>query len=171
MKLNQYEKSAHSRKSAVTFEPNTFSYVKTCKKKAEVLKCISCEFESTDKNSYLNHIVDNHSTVHICQSCNNRFPSKNKLVEHIIIDHRSIYTNSGEKSQDINKIRCFDCGTMLETKDELMKHNREEHWKQKHCPYFHGEGRQCRFPDRICLNIHWPEEPGDSGPDTGGQGD
>ena len=102
---------------------------KHVRKETEVLKCISCDFESTDENSYLNHIIDTHSTVHICQNCNNRFPSKNKLIEHVKIYHGFIYTNSVEKPQDNNKIKCFDCGTMLETKDELMKHNREQHWK------------------------------------------
>ena len=75
-----------------------------------------------------------------------------------------------EKPQDNNKIKCFDCGTMLETKDELMKHKREQHWKQKNCPYFHGEGRRCRFPNKLCFNIHRQEEQGAQGQTQGARG-
>ena len=47
---------------------------------------------------------------------------------------------------------------MFTTKDELMSHRKVQHWKTKLCPYYHGTGRGCRFPDRVCLNIHRFEE-------------
>ena len=39
-----------------------------------------------------------------------------------------------------------------------MKHKREQHWKQKRCPYWHGNGRGCRFPDSVCFNFHGRED-------------
>ena len=55
-------------------------------------------------------------------------------------------------------IKCYACGTMLADNAELMRHKKQQHWKENKCPYFHAVGRGCRFPDHICFNIHWPQE-------------
>ena len=139
------------------------------RKEQEVLKCTNCdcEYKTTDENSFLNHIVDNHSTLHICQTCNNRFPSKQELVAHIVREHNFKSTNQiaapvaqQNTNQQLgpNQIKCFDCGTMLPSREDLMKHKKDHHWKQKLCPYYHGVGRGCRFPDRVCFNVHMLEE-------------
>ena len=47
---------------------------------------------------------------------------------------------------------------MLADNAELMRHKKQQHWKENKCPYFHAVGRGCRFPDHICFNIHWPQE-------------
>ena len=50
----------------------------------EVLKCTNCEFETKGKYRYFDHIVDNHSTVHIFQKCQNKLLIKKELVAHMI---------------------------------------------------------------------------------------
>ena len=130
-------------------------------KDSQILKCINCEFETTEENIYLNHIVDNHSTVHICQTCDRRFNTKKELLEHMENDHGLNKSKTGDVSQQVeaqNKIKCYSCGTMLANITELMSHKKQKHWKEKKCPYFHAVGRGCRFPDYICFNIHWPQE-------------
>ena len=133
---------------------------KHVQKESEILKCISCEYESKDENENLNYIVDNHSTVHVCQTCDNRFAAKNELITHIRTVHGFTQNNASESfNEDIRKtIKCFNCGTMLESKESLMKHKREQHWKEKKCAFFHGVGNGCRFPGNICFNIHRMEE-------------
>ena len=142
-------------------------------------------FETADENVWLNHIVDTHSTVHQCKTCDKIFKAKEQLVAHIVKDHAfsnqnqsrntahataSVVTpptntsNTTNKTSTTNttstsnKIKCFDCGTMLPTREELIRHKKLQHWKHKFCTYFHGTGRGCRFPDRVCINIHRPEE-------------
>ena len=108
---------------------------KHVQKESEILKCISCEYESKDENENLNHIVDNHSTVHVCQTCDNRFAAKNELITHIRTVHGFTQNNASESfNEDIRKtIKCFNCETMLESKESLLKHKREQHWKEKKC--------------------------------------
>ena len=67
---------------------------KHMRNEAQTIRCTNCEYESNDENSFLNHIVDNHSTIHICQTCNNRFPTKQELIDHAERDHGFKYTNS-----------------------------------------------------------------------------
>ena len=136
----------------------------------EVLKCTNCDYKTTDEVSFLNHVVDNHSNLHICQTCNNRFPSKQELVAHIVREHNFKSTNATivtappisqqNTSQQMgpNQIKCFDCGIMLPSREDLMRHKKQNHWKQKLCPYYHGVGRGCRYPDRVCFNVHRLEE-------------
>ena len=133
---------------------------KHVRKESETLKCTSCEYETKDENDYLNHIVDNHSTVHICQNCDNKFAAKTDLIAHMETDYGLNQNKAPEISHGYNgnTIKCFSCGTMVENKDSLMKHKREQHWKEKMCAYFHGSGNGCRFPGNICFNIHRIEE-------------
>ena len=63
-------------------------------------------------------------------------------------------SQTSQQQQRHHTIKCFDCGFMVTTKDELMQHKKIQHWKQKPCPYFHGSGAGCRFPERVCFNIH-----------------
>ena len=150
---------------------------KHVRKEQEVLKCTNCdcEYKTTDEASFLNHVVDNHSTLHICQTCNNRFPSKQELVAHIVREHNFKTSNTTNvtaetvtaapvsqqnTSQQLgpNQIKCFDCGIMLPSREDLMKHKKQHHWKTRLCKFYHGTGRGCRFPDRVCFNIHRIEE-------------
>ena len=138
-------------------------------------KCTNCNFETNDENTYLNHLIDTHSTVHKCQTCNNNFKNKEELIGHIVKNHAfnhisqsnpatqvtstsTTTTPTSLKQQATNQIKCFECGLMLHSRDELMRHKKMQHWKQKFCTYYHGTGRGCRFPDRVCFNIHRPEE-------------
>ena len=117
---------------------------------ALTIKCTNCEYEATNENLYPNHMVDNHSTIHICQTCNNRFPTKMELINHAEREHGSIYTNSTQpprQNQGSSTIKCSDCETSLDTKEALMKHKSEKHWKQKKCTFYWGVGASCRFPD------------------------
>ena len=142
---------------------------KHTQKKQKVFKCTNCIFETPDEASYLNHIVDTHSTVHDCKTCKKQFPKKEELIAHIVREHRYTTNDTPQTTSIINptiirqqplstQIKCFDCGTMFSTRDELMSHRKVQHWKTKLCPYYHGTGRGCRFPDRVCLNIHRFEE-------------
>ena len=133
---------------------------KHVRKESQILKCINCEYETTEENDYLNHIVDTHSTVHICQTCSNRFTTKTELIVHMESDHGLKLNKEPEVSEQEkgNTIKCYNCGTMLESRDALMIHKRTQHWKEKKCAYFHGRGAGCRFPDHLCFNIHRMEE-------------
>ena len=55
----------------------------------KVINCNNCEFKTSNENSYMEHIIESHSTIHICQTCNNKFPSKNEMVEHMKREHSS----------------------------------------------------------------------------------
>ena len=63
-------------------------------------------------------------------------------------------SQTSQQHERQHTIKCFDCGFMVTTKDDLMQHKKTQHWKQKPCPYFHGSGAGCRFPERVCFNIH-----------------
>ena len=135
---------------------------KHVRKESDILKCTSCEYETKDENEYLNHIVDNHSTVHVCQNCDNTFTAKNELIDHMGTVH-GLNQNKASVAEsldgDVRKtIKCFNCGTMLDSKNSLMKHKKEKHWKERKCAFFHGVGNGCRFPGNICFNIHMMEE-------------
>ena len=130
-----------------------------------VLKCTNCQYETPNENSYLEHIVDNHSTIHICQTCNNRFPTKEEMIDHMKREHGYKSANNtanvnpetvhwSDNRQSQHQIKCYDCSLMVQSKDDLMKHKKNQHWKQKPCSYFHGAGSGCRFPDQVCFNIH-----------------
>ena len=67
---------------------------KHIRKESQSIKCTNCEYEATDENHYLNHMVDNHSTIHFCLTCNNRFPSKTELIDHAEREHGFTYINS-----------------------------------------------------------------------------
>ena len=134
-------------------------------KEQKILKCTNCTETFSDENRFLNHIVDTHSTAHDCQTCKKIFSTKKELVAHIVRDHDLEYSTnnttqatSAAMTPSINQIKCFDCGTLVQTRDALMRHKKVQHWKQKLCPYYHGTGRGCRFPDRLCFNIHRLDE-------------
>ena len=46
---------------------------------------------------------------------------------------------------------------MVKSKDDLMKHKKEKHWKEKPCSYYQSWWG-CRYPDRVCFNYHNLEE-------------
>ena len=102
---------------------------KHANKESQTLKCISCEFETPDEKIYLNHIVDNHSTVHICQTCNSRFNTRNELLEkekdHSLNKSKSVDFSQKEEVQ--NKVKCYSCGTKLANTAELMSHKKQQH--------------------------------------------
>ena len=114
----------------------------------------------------MDHIIENHSTIHICQTCNNRFPTKTEMVEHMKREHGFKPTNNSvdeintsrsftqSQQKENNHMKCFDCGFFVQTKDDLMQHKKSQHRKQKPCPHFHGVGNGCKFPERVCFNIH-----------------
>ena len=54
--------------------------------------------------------------------------------------------------QSQGNIKCYDCESMFLSKDLLMKHKKEQHYKQRLCNFYHKHGN-CRFGDQ-CLNIH-----------------
>ena len=121
---------------------------KHVRKEQEILKCTNCEYETAEENQYMEHIVDNHSTFHICQVCQNRFPTKQELIAHIVRQHcpQSTVTAPIVAEKDSNQIKCYDCGEKVSNREDLMKHKKDKHWKQKPCPYWHRNGRGCRFP-------------------------
>ena len=131
---------------------------KHASKESQILKCTSCEYQTRDENTYLNHIVDNHSITHICQTCDSRFNTKNELINHVEKEHRFNTAMPVPQKGAENNINCFNCGTMLTSRDALMKHKKEHHWKENKCHYFHSVGNGCRFPDNVCFNVHWPQE-------------
>ena len=54
----------------------------------------------------------------------------------------------------MEEYECFDCGEKVNTKQDLMSHKTEKHYKTRLCTYFHGNMRTCRFPAQQCMNIH-----------------
>ena len=131
---------------------------KHASKDSQVLKCTSCEYETTDENRYLNHIVDNHTITHICQTCNSRCNTKEELIAHVENKHRFDTLMPVLQQEDRNNIKCFNCGEMLASRDALRSHKKANHWKENKCQYFHTVGKGCRFPDYICFNVYWPQE-------------
>ena len=130
---------------------------KHMRKDQQTLKCTNCEYETEDENAYLQHIVDKHSTIHNCQTCGNRFPTKEELIGHTVREH-FFHTNNPVNQAANNQIECYDCGAMFTSRDEMMTHKKKQHWKQKRCNYYWSLGSGCRFPDRVCYNIHGQEE-------------
>ena len=52
-----------------------------------------------------------------------------------------------------NSIKCYSCEEIVSSKRELTDHRRKEHYQQKLCRFYHGNGAGCRFPDS-CIDIH-----------------
>ena len=105
----------------------------------KMIKCNNCDFETGNENSYMDHIIENHSTIHICHTCSNRFPSKNEMVEHMKREHgfqrttqtvkrTSTRNNVSHQQQNYHHhMKCFDCGVIVRNKDDLMKHKNNQY--------------------------------------------
>ena len=115
------------------------------------VKCGYCDFISKDENVLINHTVDNHSPKYTCETCKLAFSSKPKLLEHIVRVHGFIFDTHSRPEPDI---QCHDCTEKFTTKPDLIKHRMEKHHKTRLCPFFHGNGRGCKFPSNVCFNIH-----------------
>ena len=84
-------------------------------------------------------------------------------VRHNQVSWSSFHTNNpvnqaANKSQGLYQMECYDCGARFTNREELMTHKKKQHWKQKPCVYYWSEGAGCRYPDRVCYNIHGQEE-------------
>ena len=92
-----------------------------------------------------------------------------KLTEHILRNHTILTANRQsnmarqqlvkiwplqESLKNIDNIKCYDCQNMFSTKEQLMNHKKENHYKKKLCSFYHKHGN-CRYGDR-CINIHEP---------------
>ena len=133
----------------------------------KMLKCHYFIFENEDENIFLNHIVDNHSTLHDCNTCKKEFQNKVELIDHIVKEHAMKKRNNNEilnngafnkNYSNINlpniEIKCYECNKLFLDRGDLHTHKRKEHLKQKLCPFFHGKQKYCKFNNEQCFNIH-----------------
>ena len=51
-------------------------------------------------------------------------------------------------------IECYSCGEKLSSRRDLTEHRKNQHFKERLCRFYHGNGFPCRFPDNICIDIH-----------------
>ena len=64
-----------------------------------------------------------------------------------------IYNNTQEQQQN-NLKQCYSCGESVSSRRELTNHRKNQHFKEKWCRFYHGNGAPCRFPDSECIDIH-----------------
>ena len=120
----------------------------------------------------IKHVVDNHPKAkpqvsEKCVTCGQEFDMVERLTEHILRQH-TMLTAGGqaniagqqlvkiwplqESLQNQGNIKCYDCESMFSSKDLLMNHKKDKHYKKRLCNFYHKHGN-CRFGDQ-CLNIH-----------------
>ena len=134
--------------------------------------CLTCNNTFKTQEEMINHVVDNHPKAkpqvsEKCVTCGQEFQMVERLTEHILRQH-TMLTPGGqanvagqqlvkiwplqESLQNQGNIKCYNCESMFVSKDLLMKHKKEKHYKQRLCNFYHKHGN-CRFGDQ-CLNIH-----------------
>ena len=106
---------------------------------------------TNDETKFLSHIGDMHSPKFSCNVCSEEFTDMHKKVEHVMNAHAFIY-NSSEGNTEV--FECFDCGERIGSKQGLISHKKDKHYKTRLCSYYHGNMTTCRFPAQQCLNIH-----------------
>ena len=121
------------------------------KKDTQIVKCQHCDFMTNDETEFLNHNSDMHGPKFNCGACGLEFSDTQKRLEHVMSSHAFNYTNS-EGNADVYE--CFDCGERMGSKEALIAHKKDKHYKTRLCSYFHGNMKTCRFPAQQCLNIH-----------------
>ena len=100
-------------------------------------------------------------------TCGQEFEMVERLTEHRL-RHHTMLTPGGQSNmagkqlvkiwplqeslQSQGNIKCYDCESMFLRKDIIMKHKKENHYKQRLCNFYHKHGN-CRFGNQ-CLNIH-----------------
>ena len=106
---------------------------------------------TNDETEFLNHSSDMHSPKFNCGACGLEFSETQKRLEHVMSRHAFNYKNC-EGNADVYE--CFDCGERMGSKQALIAHKKDNHYKTRLCSYFHGSMITCRFPAQQCLNIH-----------------
>ena len=120
------------------------------RKGVELLQCHYCDFMTNDEVVFMSNVGDTHTPKFHCGACGETFTDVKKRLEHVMIMHAFNY---GEKNK-LEEYECFDCGETVNSKQDLMSHKTEKHYKTRMCTYFHGNMSTCRFPAQQCINIH-----------------
>ena len=134
--------------------------------------CLTCNNAFRTQEEMIKHVVATHpkskKKVHEkCVTCGEEFTKVEKLTEHILRNHTMLKANGQsnmagqqlvkiwplqESIRYIDSIKCYDCQNTFGSKDQLMNHKREKHFKKKLCSFYHKHGN-CRYGDQ-CINIH-----------------
>ena len=134
--------------------------------------CLTCNNTFRTQEEMIKHVIDNHPKAkpkvpEKCLTCGQEFVMVEHLTEQILRQH-TMLTAGGqaniagqqlvkiwplqESLRNQGTIKCYDCECMFVSKDLLMNHKREKHYKQRLCNFYHKHGNR-RFGDQ-CLNIH-----------------
>ena len=131
----------------------------------------SLQFKASGSRSFTHHVNDICHLKHLCCNavCAEEFVAVEPLIHHILRIHHQvneetlITTEAGHQlervwpNESTANFQCYECGYGVNERGDLIKHNKEKHYKQKNCKSFH-EYNYCRFSAIECIYIHRPEE-------------
>ena len=137
-------------------------------------KCRTCARVFVNNEDLVAHVVKEHSfmkgnSADKCTVCGEEFLSVDPFIHHILRVHHLVNeetlvtTEAGIQLERVMPtpsaagFKCYDCNKDVGERSNLMKHKREDHYKQRMCKRYH-ENNYCRFSPRECVYIHQPEE-------------
>ena len=99
-----------------------------------------------------------HDQVVTCKTCQYKSNDMDEFMDHVIQNHRYGVQRSRQEASETEmargNIECYSCGEMVSTKRDLTEHRKINHFKERLCKFYHGNGAACRFPDNVCIDIH-----------------
>ena len=133
--------------------------------------CLTCKMAFLNKDDLIAHAVKNHTLVKSnidtskCAACAEEFIAVEQLirVHRLVNEDTLLATEAGQQLEKVwpnestANFKCYDCGQGVNERGDLIKHNRENHYKKKNCKSFH-ENHYCRFSAIERIYVHRPEE-------------
>ena len=136
--------------------------------------CHTCKKSFRGKEALTAHVIAEHAMKSVqktdrCSECGKIFPTVEALISHLVKDHYLVnpqradeVTRAGSQLEQNwavsgSSIKCYDCNETVVNKSELVRHKRQNHYKQKMCRAFHEYGH-CERSDEVCNFIHRPQE-------------
>lgn len=113
----------------------------------KTLKCLMCEFSSSNLREYANHLETKKCETFVCSLCSSAFTSKKILVRHTrvakkclavkISDEKTVMCPDCKKSVHVaaaeshfkacRALKCIDCEFVCKTVEQLSEHQAEKH--------------------------------------------
>ena len=140
----------------------------------KVNKCLTCNKSFKGKEALATHVIADHAmktsqTGDKCKECGKMFSNMETLISHLIKTHYLVNPHRGDEvtraghqldqswtmasSRANNSMKCYECGQDVGNKTDMMRHKRENHYKEKLCRSFHEYGH-CERSDEACIYIH-----------------
>lgn len=128
----------------------------------KIYKCYKCIFENDNKTSYMNHILNNHSTVeerkqtfpHYCECCDFGAFIKSVLDIHLNTRKHSLKMKEfEERMRDTNekkKVKCQYCNSEYSNRHSLSRHKKKCNEKEQYCNFI-SEPQQIQNDNQVAI--------------------